>query len=318
MDLQIDKEFAEKIPPITKEEYEQLEANILADGVVINPLIVWNGVIVDGHNRYRILQAHPEIPFQVHEKIFSDRYEVIAWICKNQLGRRNLTPAQRKYLIGKQYEAEKARHGGDRKSDDTKSSSQNGNLIESQKTCVRIAQENGIGKNTVIRAEAYAAGIDAADEVLPGIRQEIFSGDIHPPDKDIVAVARASPEDRKELAEKLRLPRTANQEQSDSVEEDDGDADEIAEEIPFKPSLSSIQEISDRMASDSEQPRAVVDTEFIILELEDALGSMIFRWDTCLSDYKKEASAKDCQKKIRELVQEGIQYLQQYKGRSTK
>ena len=318
MDLQIDKEFAEKIPPLTKEEYEQLEANILADGVVINPLIVWNGVIVDGHNRYRILQAHPEIPFQVHEKTFSDRFEVIAWICKNQLGRRNLTPAQRKYLIGKQYEAEKARHGGDRKSDDTKSSSQNGNLIESQKTCVRIAQENGIGKNTVIRAEAYAAGIDAADEVLPGIRQEIFSGDIHPPDKDIVAVARASPEDRKELAEKLRLPRKAYQEQSDSVEEDDGDADEIAEEIPFKPSLSSIQEISDRMASDSEQPRAVVDTEFIILELEDALGSMIFRWDTCLSDYKKEASAKDCQKKIRELVQEGIQYLQQYKGRSAK
>ena len=117
MDLQIDKEFAEKIPPLTKEEYEQLEANILADGVVINPLIVWNGVIVDGHNRYRILQAHPEIPFQLHEKTFSDRYEVIAWICKNQLGRRNLTPAQRKYLIGKQYEAEKARHGGDRKSD---------------------------------------------------------------------------------------------------------------------------------------------------------------------------------------------------------
>ena len=318
MDLQIDKEFAEKIPPLTKEEYEQLEANILADGVVINPLIVWNGVIVDGHNRYRILQAHPEIPFQLHEKAFSDRYEVIAWICKNQLGRRNLTPAQRKYLIGKQYEAEKARHGGDRKSDDTKSSSQFGNLIESQKTCVRIAQENGIGKNTVIRAEAYAAGIDAADEVLPGIRQEIFSGDIHPPDKDIVAVARASPEDRKELAEKLRLPRKAYQEQSDSVEEDDGDADEIAEEIPFKPSLASIQEISDRMASDSGQPRAVVDTEFIILELEDALGSMIFRWDTCLSDYKKEASAKDCQKKIRELVQEGIQYLQQYKGRSAK
>ncbi|MBQ3412124.1 MAG: hypothetical protein IJG67_03725 [Oscillospiraceae bacterium] len=46
MDLQIDKEFAEKIPPLTKEEYEQLEANILADGRVINPLIVWNGVIV--------------------------------------------------------------------------------------------------------------------------------------------------------------------------------------------------------------------------------------------------------------------------------
>lgn len=323
MDLKIDPEFAEKIPPLTKEEYEQLEANILADGVVINPLIVWNGVIVDGHNRYRILRAHPEIPFQVHEKVFSDRYEVIAWICKNQLGRRNLTPAQRKYLIGKQYEAEKAMHGGKRdtsRNEDGRftASYQNGNLPSNEKTCDRIARENGLGRTTVIRAEAYAAGIDAADEVLPGIRQEIFSGDIHPPDKDIVAVARASPEERKALAEQLRLPRTAYQEQSDLPDEDDEDQDELPEAIPFRPSLASIQAISDRMASNSGQPRAVVDTEFIILELEDALGSMIFRWDTCLSDYKKEASAKDCQKRIRELVQEGIQYLQQYKGRSTK
>ena len=60
MDLRIDPEFAEKIPPLSPEEIEQLEANILAEGVVINPLIVWNGVIVDGHNRYRILQKHPK------------------------------------------------------------------------------------------------------------------------------------------------------------------------------------------------------------------------------------------------------------------
>ena len=105
MDLRIDPEFAEKIHPLSPEELEQLEANILAEGVVINPLIVWNGVIVDGHNRYRILQKHPEITFHVYEKEFLDRYEVIALICKNQLGRRNLTPEQRKFLLGKQYEA---------------------------------------------------------------------------------------------------------------------------------------------------------------------------------------------------------------------
>ncbi len=104
MDLTIDPEFAENIPPLTHEELEQLETNILEEGAVINPLIVWNGVIVDGHNRYRILQKHPEIMFQVYEKDFSDRYEVITWICKNQLGRRNLTEAQKKYLVGKQYE----------------------------------------------------------------------------------------------------------------------------------------------------------------------------------------------------------------------
>ena len=61
--LTIDPEFEGKIPPLREEELKQLEENILADGVVINPLIVWDGVIVDGHNRYRILQKHPEIQF---------------------------------------------------------------------------------------------------------------------------------------------------------------------------------------------------------------------------------------------------------------
>ena len=52
--LRIDPEFESKIPPLTEEEYQLLEENILLDGVVLNPLIVWNGCIVDGHNRFRI------------------------------------------------------------------------------------------------------------------------------------------------------------------------------------------------------------------------------------------------------------------------
>ena len=114
MELRIDPEFEGKIPPLTAEEFRQLEENILSDGLVINPLIVWNGVIVDGHHRFHIIERHPEIQYTTHEKRFDDRYAVIAWICKNQLGRRNLTPEQKKYLIGKQYEAEKSSHGASR------------------------------------------------------------------------------------------------------------------------------------------------------------------------------------------------------------
>lgn len=123
--LKVDPEFQGKIPPLTFEELEQLEKNIVNDGKVINPIIVWNRLIVDGHNRYAILQKHPDIPYTVHEKEFADRFEVIIWICKNQLGRRNLSPEQKNYLLGKQYEAEKVAHGGDRKSADAKSSYHN-------------------------------------------------------------------------------------------------------------------------------------------------------------------------------------------------
>ena len=105
--IKIDPEFENKIPPLTEIELKQLEENILNDGIVINPLIIWNGILIDGHNRYRIIEKYPQITYTVHEKDFPDRFSAIAWICKNQLGRRNLTLEQKKYLIGKQYEAEK-------------------------------------------------------------------------------------------------------------------------------------------------------------------------------------------------------------------
>ena len=327
MELRIDQEFAEKIPPLTKEEFEQLEANILADGVVINPLIVWNGVIVDGHNRYRIIQMHPEITYQTHEKEFSDRYDAIAWICKNQLGRRNLTPAQRKYLIGKQYEAEKAMRGGKRETQREENgrftaSYQNGNLPSSEKTCERIARENGIARNTVIRDEHFAAGIDAAEEILPGIKDQILMGEIRPSDNAIAAIARASPDGRKELVENLRKPKAAarGQPAADAVDEatdvkNEESEDKIGEgPEPYIPSKASIRQISAAMASDAERPIHETPTAFIIEELTDALDSMIFRWEFCLSEHSNEADDKECRHQIQVLVDKGKAYLKLYRG----
>ena len=88
--LKIDPEFQSKIPPLTFEELNLLETNILEEGRILSPLIVWNGLIVEGHNRVAILKNHPEIKYTVLAKEFSNRYEAIFWSCKNQIGRRNL------------------------------------------------------------------------------------------------------------------------------------------------------------------------------------------------------------------------------------
>ena len=107
INLKIDPEFQSQIPPLTNDEFKQLEENILKEGKLISPLIVWNNTLVDGHNRYAILQKHPEIYFSTMPLPFESREEVLAWICKNQLGRRNLTPEPKKFLMGKQYSSEK-------------------------------------------------------------------------------------------------------------------------------------------------------------------------------------------------------------------
>ena len=295
--LRIDPEFESKIPPFREEELKQLEENILADGVVINPLIVWNGVIVDGHNRYRILQQHPELQFTTYEKAFSDRYEAIAWICKNQLGRRNLTLQQFKYLMGHQYKAEKTAYGGDRKNNAPKSSYQNGNLILKEKTCERIAAENGVARNTVIRAEQFANGVDAAEEAVPGIKQEILTGSIKPTEKAVAAIAKAPPEERPALVQQLRQTKEPKKPQ------------EKLEEKP-KPkrspteTLQAIRDISENML----QSNGETDADDICYELEDALDTMIFRWDTCLENNREQRSA--CRDGIRSLTEKGIRYLQ--------
>ncbi len=206
--LTIDPEFEAKCPPLTEDELSQLEENILEEGLVLMPLIVWNNTIVDGHNRYKIAQEHPGIEFRTHEKHFNNRYEALSWICKNQLGRRNLTPQQKKYLVGQRYEAEKCSNGAS----DGFRGNQHTNLVPDQfdhvpdftTTRKRIADETHTSEGYVQRAGYYAKGVDAAEEVLPGIKNDLLLGKYKPKEADVAAIARASPEERREKAEQLR------------------------------------------------------------------------------------------------------------------
>jgi len=99
MAIQTDPEFKALIPPLSLEEYSQLEQNLLKE---TNPdsivLFTWNGVLIDGHNRYEICQKH-NISFKTAEKNgFTDRDDVKVWIIQNQFGRRNINNYQRSRL----------------------------------------------------------------------------------------------------------------------------------------------------------------------------------------------------------------------------
>ena len=295
--LTIDPEFASKIPPLREEEMKQLEENILADGVVINPLIVWNGVIVDGHNRYHILQKHPEIQFTTYEKQFPDRYAAISWICKNQLGRRNLTPQQFKYLIGQQYDVEKLAErfrGNQYTSVERSGCGQNVHNQNPERTAEKIARENNLNEKYVRRAEHFAQGVDAAEEAVPGIKQEILTGSIKPTEKAVAAIAKAPLEERPALVQQLR-----------QTKEPDKPKEKPKPKRSAAETLQAIQDISDNMLRSNGE----IDTDDICAELEDALDTMIFRWDTCLENNKELRSA--CRDGIRSLTDKGIQYLKE-------
>ena len=169
INLKIDPEFQSQIPPLTDDEFKQLEENILKEGKLLSPLIVWNNTLVDGHNRYEIVQEHPEISFSTMPLPFESREEVLAWICKNQLGRRNLSPEQKRYLLGKQYEsekkAEKIFHGNQYTLAKKSGGDHGDNHHSGKKTCDRIAEE-------LRREDAEAQAAEAAQDMTDGVMDE--------------------------------------------------------------------------------------------------------------------------------------------------
>lgn len=209
--LQINPHFKNLIRPLRRKEYLQLEQNILADGCR-DPLIVWNGVIVDGHNRYEICMRC-QIPFYVVEMDFSCEAEAIAWICANQLGRRNISEETRKFLIGKQYEAEKLiganknprginQYTSDFDAEDTSQSSEE--VPSRSKTAEKIARENHISKGTVEKYAIYARAMDALAEKDTEIVPKILSGQYKIAHKNLVELSKLSPSEIKRVERRIK------------------------------------------------------------------------------------------------------------------
>jgi len=217
--LKIDPEFSAQILPLSFEELQQLEMNMIRDGKLTDPIIVWNKTILDGHNRYNLLKKHSFIEYEIKEMEFSSRQEALIWICNHQLGRRNLTPERRKYLIGKQYETEKqvSQNRGNQytsaKKDATDQNDPCQNKSGSHVTRQRIANETGTSEGYVQRAEKYMNGVEAADEAAPGAREEILNGKIKAADREICAIAKAPKEQRPEIVAELRKPKSERDQQ---------------------------------------------------------------------------------------------------------
>ena len=94
--IKIKEEFKSLIPALTKEEFKQLEQNCLDEGIR-EKILLWNGFIIDGHNRYEI-SLKWDLEIQTETKHFKDEEAVKEWMILNQFGRRNLSNYQRSVL----------------------------------------------------------------------------------------------------------------------------------------------------------------------------------------------------------------------------
>lgn len=175
MSIRTDEEFKSLIPPLSREEYKQLEENILAEGIR-DPLVVWetfsgDDILIDGHNRWEISAKHAGIPFEIKKYNFDTREEVKEWIIKNQLGRRNIPPFVRaelalklKPMIAERAKEKQAEYHGNQHDGLHQKSDK-----EQINTNKELANAAGVSHDTIHKVEKINE--KAPDEVKEALRK---------------------------------------------------------------------------------------------------------------------------------------------------
>ncbi|MBC8343625.1 MAG: hypothetical protein H8E61_06555 [Bacteroidetes bacterium] len=110
--IRINPEFEKLIPALEPKERQGLEENILKNGCY-DAIKLWNGTIVDGHNRYHICSKH-NLPFKQEAVTFADEKEAKVWIIDLQLDRRNISVFARGTLVMKKEHILFTSHRGER------------------------------------------------------------------------------------------------------------------------------------------------------------------------------------------------------------
>jgi hypothetical protein len=189
----IDEEFKSLLPALDKDTFAMLEANIIENGCR-DSLVLWNDILIDGHNRYAICSKH-NIPFNTVSKEFASREEVLIWIISTQVSRRNLTPIQLSHYRGLHYKADKkivTNVDGINQFKEVEEHSvpQPQNLT----TATRLANKYKVSSMTIKRDAKVAEAIDAIGETSQEAKRMILSGETKIDKKELEALSAMTEE----------------------------------------------------------------------------------------------------------------------------
>ncbi|MDJ0454372.1 ParB/RepB/Spo0J family partition protein [Gordonia amicalis] len=93
------------LPPLSPEEYSELERSILDNGVMVPIVLDENGVVIDGHHRQQIA-AHHDLPCPSETKCGFTDTEKRGLALSLNLHRRQLTREQKRALVAESIKAD--------------------------------------------------------------------------------------------------------------------------------------------------------------------------------------------------------------------
>jgi len=174
----IDEYFSSLLPPLDSETFARLEESLLQYGCQ-NPLVLWDGILIDGHNRYEIIKKH-DLPYSTVTMDFDSRDNVVIWIISTQIARRNLTAIQLSYYRGLHYNTEKKLVGNA-----NLKTQQNQGVVQLPhnevigkigSTSSRLSEKYNVSRATIERDSQVAEAITAIGKTSPDAKRDILAG----------------------------------------------------------------------------------------------------------------------------------------------
>lgn len=293
MSIRIDKEFENLIPPLTSEEFQQLEENCVREGIR-DPLVVWkvpNGdrILVDGHNRWKIAAMHGGIPFQVKEMQFDLREDAKAWIIRNQLGRRNL-PAYQRSLLALQLKPVLAKRAKDNERLGGKGSQKSVNhKTDTQK---ELATAAGVSHDTIHKVET----IEKSDNGF--VKEQARKGELSINAAYTMVTHKSPRQQDKEFIEKVKQRHEEFQERKNDdvvgiseIRKDKDDQDTLASDVWLR--VIGAGKRLDDLITDIEA--GDIDLKLlsanISAEKKETLNKAVTRWLKAIIKIQKEVNA---------------------------
>ena len=227
INLKIDEEFRDLLRPLNTEEFDNLEASIKELGMAYDPILHWEGVIIDGHHRHQICE-HGGYDYDMIGLEFDTREEAKQWILDKQIGRRNLTPTEIKYYRGLRYTKAADNHTpGDSSSSFAKD----------------MAAEENVSVKTLQRNAEFAKSLEKADTE---VRDKVLKEFVKPSANELKEIVKMAPKDQKKAIESI--------EQGAGIEYEDIDdwVRELAE--PYKQCVASLRSVKKKLESIAYNP----------------------------------------------------------------
>ena len=299
-ELKIDYEFKRLCSNRSFRDYVLLEKELLANGCKEN-VVVWNGFIIDGIDRYEICLSHG-ILFYIDEMDFDCKEAAIAWVCQKHLQTEMMTEECRRFLIGAQYSYERIANSKRRKRGvnqyTTTDSPDITNMVQMEENISgAIAEENNVAAGTVRKYACYARALLILDKKDPQLFSKIITGQYKISHNNIISLSKMSEQDVKRFNKKISnsndvyiqykntrkmfqvRPKTEIQKSKapsiKDMPEFDPDAEVVGLTLTIPSWTSSIKRTQNKANFDIVSEKAKDHLYNVLLDLEDAITEML-------------------------------------------